>query len=1002
MRLHRLRMEAFGPFAGTEEVDFDELAGLFLLHGPTGAGKSSVLDAVCFALYGQLPGARAAGRPHLRSDHAPADAAPKVVLEVTIGGRRLEVTRSPEWQRPKKRGSGTTKQPAATDVRELVDGQWQVLVGRRNDEAGLLLKDLLGMGLDQFTKVVLLPQGEFAAFLRSSAEQRGDVLRRLFDIDRYSDAETWLRDERGRLFRQVDEADAERDRLVARAHQAASALTGAVAEAVDELAMADPPGTQVVQALASVAARTASEAQVGVATARVAADSSAVELAQALDLSRRQLRLAELTGRLAEVQARGKAHADDVRRLARARSAEQLRLLVRRLDDTRARAARTTAAVQSSGDAVRLALGWAPVDGDPRRDPERVLQDCSAQLARTAGVRAQERDLTHAQQRLRQTTRELEDCERALAGDERELDDAERLHREATARLAEHQGLAGRIAEHEQLMIEAQSIWAAAQALRGCDLEVSQLEDACRQSRDAELQARSAWLDARELRIAGMAAELASGLEPHVPCVVCGSPDHPHPAAASDDHVDAKAERALAKRHELAVRSLQTCEQELAAANTRRAEVRAASRGVEAEAAKAEVQRLTMELERARAASEVVLVAERALDGAEAARVALLSRRESNQHRRTAAASRIAELEPRVTELAQALSAALGDADDVASLEARLREQVRALTAHRDARDGAAIAHSERQALDDDLAQALVALGFTDLDDVRTALLDEPALTALQTAVDEHKRILAQVQGSLSDPELRDLDDAPAPELAVLQAASQEHGRALAECTERHTIAAQAAQALNRLVEQLTVHEQVHHDLRRRAAHVEELSRCVDGTGGGNSLRMRLSSFVLAARLEDVAAAATERLAVMSDGRYTLAHTDELAKSGARSGLGLHVMDSWTGVARETSTLSGGETFLASLALALGLADVVQAEAGGTTIETLFVDEGFGTLDEDTLEEVMGVLDGLRDGGRAVGLVSHVRELRGRIPSQLEVRRQRNGSSIQQHSGLAG
>src|SRR4029079_8137401 len=115
MRLHRWRVEAFGPFAGVEEVDFDDLAGLFLLHGPTGAGKSSVLDAVCFALYGQLPGARAARRPHLRSDHAAADAAPRVVLEVTIGGRRLEVTRSPEWQRPKKRGTRTPRAADRTD-----------------------------------------------------------------------------------------------------------------------------------------------------------------------------------------------------------------------------------------------------------------------------------------------------------------------------------------------------------------------------------------------------------------------------------------------------------------------------------------------------------------------------------------------------------------------------------------------------------------------------------------------------------------------------------------------------------------------------------------------------------------------------------------------------------------------------------------------------------------------------------------------------------------------
>ena len=156
---------------------------------------------------------------------------------------------------------------------------------------------------------------------------------------------------------------------------------------------------------------------------------------------------------------------------------------------------------------------------------------------------------------------------------------------------------------------------------------------------------------------------------------------------------------------------------------------------------------------------------------------------------------------------------------------------------------------------------------------------------------------------------------------------------------------------------------------------------------------MTLSSFVLAARLEEVAAAASERLARMTAGRYSLVHTDA-GRGGARSGLGLLARDAWTGHDRDTSTLSGGEMFLASLALALGLADVVTAEAGGSRMETLFVDEGFGTLDEETLDEVMTVLDGLREGGRVVGVVSHVTELRQRIPAQIQVSKGRAGSHV--------
>ena len=157
---------------------------------------------------------------------------------------------------------------------------------------------------------------------------------------------------------------------------------------------------------------------------------------------------------------------------------------------------------------------------------------------------------------------------------------------------------------------------------------------------------------------------------------------------------------------------------------------------------------------------------------------------------------------------------------------------------------------------------------------------------------------------------------------------------------------------------------------------------------------MRLSAYILAARLEQVAAAATVRLERMSGGRYSLVHTDERDGHGRRSGLGLAVVDAWTGRTRPTSTLSGGETFFASLALALGLADVVTGESGGAQLETLFVDEGFGSLDDDTLDEVMAVLDGLRDGGRSVGIVSHVAELRQRIPAQLRVTKSASGSSL--------
>jgi exonuclease SbcC len=181
--------------------------------------------------------------------------------------------------------------------------------------------------------------------------------------------------------------------------------------------------------------------------------------------------------------------------------------------------------------------------------------------------------------------------------------------------------------------------------------------------------------------------------------------------------------------------------------------------------------------------------------------------------------------------------------------------------------------------------------------------------------------------------------------------------------------------------------------LEERAAVVRGLADLTAGQGA-NTRRMTLSAFVLAARLEEIAAVAGQRLLRMTGGRYSLVHTDA-GRGNKRAGLGLLARDNWTGVDRDTATLSGGETFLASLALALGLADVVCAESGGTRLDSLFVDEGFGSLDETTLDEVMDVLDGLREGGRLVGIVSHVAELRQRIPVRVHVRKHETGSSLE-------
>jgi len=286
------------------------------------------------------------------------------------------------------------------------------------------------------------------------------------------------------------------------------------------------------------------------------------------------------------------------------------------------------------------------------------------------------------------------------------------------------------------------------------------------------------------------------------------------------------------------------------------------------------------------------------------------------------------------------------------------------------------------------------AHGFAGLDDVRAAALTEQRSRELERQLAERATARAAALAVLADDEVAAAVSAPTGTLADLEAA----------CVAADAEAGSAARLFHHTEQRLTALRSL--TVRLEAAlvawaparddHVlaESMSRLVRGMGGDNQLQMRLSAYVLAARLDQVLDAANERLSHLRDQRYLLQRTGRATRRGSQAGLGLEVVDQWTGDVRDPATLSGGETFVVSLSLALGLADVVTHEAGGTQIETLFVDEGFGTLDADTLDDVMDRLDGLRAGGRTVGVVSHVTELRSRIPTQVHVDKTPSGSSV--------
>ncbi|GLY87535.1 AAA family ATPase [Actinoallomurus iriomotensis] len=984
MRLHSLTITAFGPYAGTQTVDFEALsgAGLFLINGPTGAGKTSVLDAVCFALYGRVPSVRNDAKD-LRSQHAPPDRAPEVVLDVTIRGRRFKVTRSPKWERPKRRGQGTTEEKAKVLLQEWRGGAWETW-STRFDEAGQFVTDLLGMSAEQFCQVVLLPQGDFAAFLRAGAEERRGVLEKLFATEVFAQVETWLAERRRESGRAADELRAAAESVADRAAEAAGA-------ARPELT---PPAlaawvTELSGHAADLTAVTAAEA----ADAGAARDAARALLDNARAVAERQERHADALRRSAGLAERADERTELTGRL---RAAERAGRVLPRLQTAATRAARRdeVAAVVTRRRAALGGLLPDDADADLMRKEERARRD---ELVELAQRREDETRLTAIGAELRTLTDEADDLETREAELALFLADSP-AHRDLLrAQLDQARTRAAALPAADAAVAEATARLEAARRRDFLAASLAEAEAAHRAAVDEAQAARDVVQEIRQARLEGMAASLAKELSEGEPCRVCGSASHPSPAHAEIEGPGEEAEAetaaaydaALARREEtgntvtrLSAELDAACDQagsspepELASALAAAEEDLAGLAGAETDIDRIEdeLRRVDADFDEARDRHGEIQTALAAL--------------QTQHNTLTAEAGRLRDR----------IDAARGDDP---TLEARVRRLDHEAALLRDtaaATEQLRAAAAEAETASDEASAAASAEGFDSAEAARAAALDDPARQELARRVKAHDDEEARVAALLDDPSLRAAAAEPPPDLAALETAlgaAEEHHQSVASARDRFT------DRRSRLV---TLARELHAraaEWRPAAEHHELAARVAALTSGdptANRTRMRLSAYVLAARLEQVVAAANERLARMSGTRYSLEHTVDKA-AGSRGhgtgGLGLRVIDGWTGRHREPGTLSGGETFITSLSLALGLADVVTAEAGGTEIGTLFVDEGFGTLDEDTLDEVMEVLDGLRDGGRAVGIVSHVAELRTRIPAQLRVAKTRTGSTL--------
>jgi exonuclease SbcC len=995
MRPHRLVIEAFGPYAESVEIGFDDLGreGLFLIHGPTGAGKTYLLDALCFALYGEVSGERSV--KGLRSDHAAPTAVPRVTLEFTAAGERWRVERSPTCTLPKVRGGGTTSRGAKATLVRLLGVETEP-EARAPAEVTERVTRLVGLDVSRFRQVILLPQGRFAEVLRARSEEREALLKTLFDTALYERVSFWLEEQakeaRGAVLEGQRELEGLREQA---AHVAAPWL-----EERDPPLPADQEALQLLgQRLEAVAAGCEAALAVameevercrrlqqesGVVAERWDRRTDALRRATerqhqvaAIEAQRASLALAERAEGL-----RGSLRADGEARAELAQRQQRLEALLRDADRARDRAAALPDAL------LALDLLQLPPPA-PLARAARALAARRVELEALARLAAEATALRAA---ATAAAGEAVEADRRVAKGEQLLAQQLAERQEGEVQLARARSAADRLDGLGRAEAEARQRWEALQQLEAARDRESAAQSLANAADRQANQVRAALLDLRERQLAGMAARLAADLQPGEPCPVCGSLDHPRPALPGVDPV---------------------AEPQIAAAEREQAEAEAEARRAAGEWARRQAERVALEQRigdgfadrdgiRAAAAAATENLARAGREAAEAPRLeqhlADLAVQGQRYERRlqelrqqaTRQRQQADDGERRAVELFARVAGELGPAVDPSAalttlppLEAAL--EALGAVAEEMGRAGSRAAEAGRR-----LAEDLGTAGFADASLARSALQEQATRLRWREAIHQFEQEGTRLAALLEAPELRELPEIR-PDTAAAEARLASADGARTHALERRTRAQSARQELHRLLDR---HSAAVAELGQRRERADRLSSVADRCLGRSHPHISLQRWVLSAYLEEICRYANLRLELMTAGRYQLRLSDVEGRRGVKAGLGLRVLDAYTGEEREVSSLSGGETFQASLALALGVADTVQAHSGGVALETLFIDEGFGTLDPDNLQLAMDELDRLRQGGRMVGIISHVGALRERIRQGMEVIAGETGSRV--------
>jgi exonuclease SbcC len=1015
MKPIKLSIQAFGPFAGKEEIDFTKLGNnpLFLINGATGAGKSSILDAICFALYGQTTGAER-DASQMRCDHSDLALLTEVSLEFMLGAKRYLIRRVPTQERSKSRGEGTTTHQAEAQLWEL-DGseQGRLIVSKSVSEANTEIKLLIGLGVEQFRQVMVLPQGKFRELLMADSKDRETIFSQLFETQIYKRIENKLKDKAAGIRQAVDRHQSEvRGILQAAEVSSESELDQELEDLKPQLAEAKVQKDLTEEQLKSVQRD----------------HDKAIALNKRFDEF--DLKTKELT-----TKAQQASEIDAKQTLLNLASKAQGIYHLYATDLTEHKKLSTTRQQHSDAEtklaSIKQSHAKALENFEKAESAASELDKLKTEQSELQRYEKQNAELTDARAKLslklNQATNskaKLDSKNKELKLLEQELNEKSELiasYATELEKLPEKQQALTTIAdklverkERDKIELNIQTISAKKlQAEKIIATKTSELEQAKHSADKTEL----AWHS-------GQAALLAKELSDDMPCPVCGSKEHPEPAKANQQgELTTKQQVEDARKLEAQARdALQASKDAFAQIENQRelflSQQAAADKRL-GESAKLTLEALAQKQQTIKAsiddlntiklnkikldqrASEIKRIQQ------ESQQLLSLLETQASADNNEAIQSRtsVEQLEAQVPEIYRQLgtlekaSQTLAFKIDQLSQQLKiaastLKEQQSALDQALSTGKALATQVSEQERLSlaasDDWLAALANSAFESLELFLSALLDETKQASLKTEIEKYRSELDSLKGVVQQLE-QELQEKQRVDLTVIDTQVNERNVIFREKDNTWRELEARSKSLISVKEKLQKAHEANEALSKQYAVFGTLSDVANGATGN---KISLQRFVLSVLLDDVLIQASHRLNIMSKGRYQLVRKEDRAKGNKASGLELEVEDGDTGKPRSVATLSGGESFMAALSLALGLSDVVQSYAGGIRLDTLFIDEGFGSLDIESLDAAIQVLMDLQASGRMIGIISHVTELKEQMGNRIDVIGSRTGSSI--------